>query len=332
MGRIGETTLALPSGALLPRRSFARLLATLAAFPAFSPAQETTFRVQVKLVTLLVTVRNQQGDLVGSLTKDDFQIFDNDVPQQIAVFEQRTDQPLSVTLLVDTSASTARKIREEMESVQRFLKALMETGHPRDAAALYTFSDSITLVSSFTRRLSRLQAALKNIKGSGGTSLYDAILLASRDLERRDGRKVLLILSDGGDTTSYYSFHEALEAVQRADAVVYPILIVPIRGETGRNVAGENALTQFATGTGGKLLRASLGAGLDQSFSDILRELRTQYLLGYYPRNVPLTKDRFHRLRVTVARPGLQVSTRSGYYGESLEDGGGGFPSRSKPR
>jgi Ca-activated chloride channel family protein len=193
---------------------------------------------------------------------------------------------------------------------------LFNEGNPDDSASLYTFNWEVTLRSSFTRRLARIEASLRQLHAEAGTSLYDAIFLAARDLEGRDGRHVMVVVTDGGDTTSTKNFHEALEAIQLADGVMYPIVVVPITNEVGRNVGGEHALTTFAAGTGGRTFFPGSAGELDSAFSDILRELRTQYLIGYYPRNIPLTKDRFHSLRVTVSRPSLRVLTRTGYYGE----------------
>ena len=126
------------------------------------------------------------------------------------------------------------------------------------------------------------------------------------------------MVTDGGDTISRADFQAATEAAQLADAVIYPILVVPILNEAGRNVGGENALTTFALRTGGKVFKPTLGNALDQAFDQILRDLRTQYLIGFYPHDVPLTQDRFHALELSVEGPGLQVKARSGYYGEAL--------------
>jgi Ca-activated chloride channel family protein len=157
------------------------------------------------------------------------------------------------------------------------------------------------------------------LHGSAGTSLYDAVYLAAEDLRNRKGRKVLVVVTDGGDTTSKKDYHSALNAAQLADVVMYPILIVPIANDAGRNLGGEHALTTLADGTGGRVFEPTLGAPLDKAFTDILQELRTQYLLAYYPRNVPLTKDPFHRLQVRINRPGLQILMRNGYYGEAIK-------------
>src|SRR5207302_3540374 len=243
--------------------------------------------------------------------------------QTISVFERRTEQPLSIALLVDTSASTGIQLKYEMDSVERFLRAVFREGNPDDAVALYSFNWRINLHSSFTHRLARLEQGLKQMKSEGGTSLYDALYLASQDFEGREGRHVLVVVTDGGDTTSAKTFHDALEAAQLADAVLYPIVVIPITNEAGRNVGGENALTTLAAGTGGRIFLPSPGAELDAAFSDIIRELRTQYLLGFYPKNVPLTKDRFHTLKIALSQPNLRALSRNGYYGE-FEDSTGG--------
>ena len=160
---------------------------------------------------------------------------------------------------------------------------------------------------------------LKQLKSAGGTSLYDAIFLASHELEYRNGRHVIVLVTDGGDTTSTENYHQALEAAQLADTIMFPVLVVPITNDAGRNVGGENALTTLAAGTGGRVFTPNLGAQLDRAFDDILRELRTQYLIGFYPKDVPPSKDRFHTLKVSVQSRNLRVSTRSGYYGEANE-------------
>lgn len=294
------------------RRAF--LAATGAALGA---QEQPVFRTEVKLVRLLATVKDGNGALVGGLTKDDFRITDNGAPQEVAVFEQQTEQPLSVAILLDVSGSTAKDIRYETESLKKFARALFGSGNPKDQAALYAFNHEVIKACGFTRRLGRLEEAMRGLKPEAGTSLYDAILLGAEEVGRREGRRVMIVITDGGDTTSRSNFHAAMEAAHKNDAVIYSILVVPIENDAGRNIGGENALTQFATGTGGKVFRPALGAALDQAFDSILRDLRTQYLLGYYPKNVPLTRNRFHSVKVDTAKAGLRVQTRSGYYGDS---------------
>jgi Ca-activated chloride channel family protein len=305
-------------------RPAAGLLASVLSLAPAALAQDPVIRVNVRLVRMLVTVKDANGQLIGSLAKNDFTVFDNGVKQDVAVFERQTEQPLSVAMLVDTSASTGIELRYELDSVSRFLKALLGEGNPEDTVALYSFNWQVTLHSSYTRRFARVDQVLKQLKSEGGTSMYDAIYLASRELEYREGRHVMVLVTDGGDTTSSKDFHQALEAAQLADAILYPVLVVPISNPAGRNVGGENALTSLAAGTGGRVFTPNLGTQLDQAFDDILRELRTQYLIGFYPKDVPPTKDRFHNLKVGVQGRNLRVLTRSGYYGESNESGNRG--------
>jgi len=280
-------------------------------------------RVNVQLVRVIATVKDPSGALVGSLEKSDFTIRDNGVPQAISVFERRTEQPLSVALLIDNSGSTAKDLKYEVDSVTRFLRALFHEGNTEDAVELYSFNYQTVLRHVFSRNVASMDHELRLIRGEAGTALYDAIYLAAAELQSRKGRRVMVIVTDGGDTVSSKDFHAALEAAQLADCVIYPILVVPIEADAGRNIGGENALTGLARGTGGRVFAPSVGAAMDRTFDQIIRELRTQYLLAFYPKDVPLTKDRFHRLDVQVARPELQVLTRSGYYGDARQDGGG---------
>ncbi|MFB3826209.1 MAG: VWA domain-containing protein [Bryobacteraceae bacterium] len=290
-------------------------LALLAA--GLAAAQQPVIRVDVNLVRILATVKNTAGDLVGTLAKDDFEVLDNGVPQQIAVFEHHTELPLSVAMMVDTSGSTAKELRYELESVNRFFKALFTEGNPEDKLALYSFNWEVKRWNFFTHNLGSLEKSLRAFKAEAGTAMYDAIYLASRDLEGREGRHAMIIVTDGGDTTSSTTYHQALQAAQMADAVIYPVLVMPITADAGRNIGGENALATMAASTGGRVFAPSIGPGLDAAFTEIIRELRTQYLLGYYPKNLPETSDRFHRLQIRTRRPDLRVLARSGYYGDS---------------
>jgi Ca-activated chloride channel family protein len=280
-------------------------------------SQPADIRVDVNLVRVVSTVKDASGELVGTLGKEDFTLLDNNVPQEISIFERRTEQPLSIALLIDTSGSTAKDLKYEVDSITRFLHALFSEGNPQDAVALYSFNYETTLQAYFTHNPTTLEHRLRLLHGDAGTSLYDAIYLTSRELEGREGRHIMVIVTDGGDTTSTKNFHAALEAAQLADTAIYPVLVVPIPTDAGRNVGGENALTTLAAGTGGHVFLPTLGAEMDQAFTHLIQDLRTQYLLAYYPKDVPLTKNRFHRLEVRVRDPRLRVLARNGYYGEA---------------
>jgi len=207
-------------------------------------------------------------------------------------------------------------MKYQTDGVSRFVRALFGEGNSDDRASLYTFNWQIVQDVPWTRSPGRFAGKMRQLKAEGGTALYDAVLLASEGLGEREGRHVIIVVTDGGDTVSSTDFHKALEAIHQSDAVLYSILTVPVTADAGRNVGGENALTTFARTTGGKVFAPGI-EGLDQAFSDILRDLRTQYLIGFYPRNVPLTKDRFHRLEIKTQNPELRVVSRTGYYGDA---------------
>jgi Ca-activated chloride channel family protein len=313
---------ACATGAVGRRKRLPHIILAALALAAVLGAQELVIPVKVNLVHIVATVKNRAGQLVGSLAKEDFDIFDNGVRQEVAIFERQTNQPLSVALLVDVSGSTNQDLKFETESAVRFIRSLISSRNSEDQVALYTFDDAVTQVHNYTRNIASLEGTLRGMHGSAGTSLYDAIWLASRDIELREGRKALVLVSDGGETTSTIDSHRALEAAQLADAVIYGVIVMPITNDAGRNIGGEHALQFMAEGTGGRTFLLSEGAQLDRAFNSIITELRTEYLLGYYPHDVPLTKERFHKLELRMKSPELRASARNGYYGEAEASAG----------
>ena len=272
----------------------------------------------VTQVHVIASVKNPNGELVGALQKSNFKIFDNGVEQEIRVFERQSATPLSIALLIDCSGSTAKDLKYETDSATKFLKALLSEGNADDAVALFSFDSDVTEVRSYTHNFGVLDNDLKfHLHGSGGTSLYDAIYFAAHSLENRGGRKVMVVISDGGNTTSTLDIQKCLKAAQFADAVIYPVVVVPITNEAGRNTGGEHSLIFMAEGTGGRTFFPSASKELDQAFADIITELRTQYFMAFYPQGVPLPKNPFHKLDVKVDQPDLRVSARNGYYGEA---------------
>lgn len=279
-------------------------------------AQEPVFKVDVRLVRLIATVKDSSGGIVGGLQKEDFTVFDNGAKQTISLFERHTAQPLSVAILVDASGSVGREMKYQTDSVRKFLQGFLREGNSQDAAALLTFNWQVQEVVPFTRNLRRFEGELKKIRGEAGTSLYDGIYLAAERIQDREGRRVLIVVTDGADTVSAKNYHEALRAAHDGDVVVYGILAVPILNDAGRQLGGEHALYGLAQSTGGRMFTPSINS-LDLAFEEILRDLRTQYLLGFYPKEVPLTKDPFHRIEIKASRPELRVLSRTGYYGEA---------------
>jgi Ca-activated chloride channel family protein len=282
--------------------------------PPQTAAPPPLFSVKVHLVRLLATVRDPTGAILTSLNREDFRVTADGVPQEIAVFERTTAVPLSVAILVDTSGSTRIDLQYEINSVSRFLHALVGEGNPRDSFALYSFNWQVRLETDYGRNPRRAEQALHQLHGSGGTSLYDAIYLVGSELAQREGRHVMVVVSDGGDTVSIKRFADAQRAAQKADAVLYPIVVVPIEGDAGRNLGGEHALATISNGTGGRMFYPTGFEELDTAFSDILHELRTQYYLGFYPAGISSQQRQFHRIQVAMPNAAWRVSVRTGYY------------------
>ena len=160
---------------------------------------ETTFKVDVKLVNVFVTVTDPQGAPIGNLVKNDFSLTEDGIPQKISVFSKESQLPLSIVLAVDTSSSTRKDIRLELEAARRFIHSMIR---PQDAVAFYTFATNVSEMTPFTSKLRQLDSAINEVQVGGATSLYDAIYLGAKALINRQGRKVLVLITDGGDTAS----------------------------------------------------------------------------------------------------------------------------------
>lgn len=298
-----------------------RLLIGWACLLAVAPTlaqrpDEPVFAADVRLVTLPVTVKDARGAPLGDLERDDFRILEEGNPREVAVFERRTNRPLSVALMLDASLSAAIELRYERESAARFLANLLgPESVEADNAAVFSFSGFVTALSPFTGQLGQLESALKRVRAEDGTSLYSAILLASEELAGREGRRVIVLITDGGDTTSGVRFADALRAAHEAEAAIYPLIVLPIQSDTGRNRGGEHALITLARLTGGEAFVQHGVEDLDRAFGQILRNLRTQYLLAFYPQDDQVgTAERFRKIEVQVARKGAGALVRSGYY------------------
>jgi Ca-activated chloride channel family protein len=283
--------------------------------PLALAAQDTTFRMDVKLVNLFVNVTDNTGAIVGGLAKDDFQVFEDGRPQKIAFFERQSALPLNLTLAIDTSGSTFKDRYLEYNAAKGFIHALLR---PQDQMSLIEFATDVRQLVDFTNKISQLDHGLGALRGGDATALYDAIYLGSRDLAKKQGRKVLVLVSDGGDTAKSTTYAEALEQALRCEVMIYSIIDVPIEASAGRDLGGEHALITLAQETGGKSFYASEG-GLEKAFAKVSDDLRTQYLLGYYPHDQVLGQN-FHRLQVTVPRAtadAFNIRYRTGYYADA---------------
>ena len=288
--------------------------------PAQKPAEResepaTTLKVDVNLVNVFVTVTDAQGAPVGGLSKDNFLLKEDDQQQKISVFDKESAVPLSIALAIDTSLSTRRDLPLEQLSAKHFAHAILR---PVDALSVYAFSEVVREATpGYTSDLKRIDESIDHIRVGAATALYDAIYVVSRTLDHRKGRKVVVLITDGGDTISRVDYKEALRAAQEAEALVYSIIIVPIESSAGRETGGEHALIQLSEDTGGKYYYATSTAQLDDAFRKISDELRTQYLLAYYPAQRTSFSE-FRRIEVKITgvadSSAYHVRHRAGYY------------------
>jgi Ca-activated chloride channel family protein len=303
--------------AFLAQRILGVLVLTCAGLAQQPPAHSEpaeTLKVDVKLVNVFVTVTDAHSAPVGGLTKENFSLLEDGQQQNITIFEKQSAAPLSIALAVDTSLSTRHDLPLEQASAKRFAHAILR---PVDALSVYGFSEYVRESTTFTADLKRIDEGIDHIRLGAATALYDAIYLVSRALDRRQGRKVIVLITDGGDTISKIDYKEAVRAAQEAEAIVYSIIVVPIENSAGRETGGEHALIQLSEDTGGKHYYATSISQLDDAFQKISDELRTQYLLAYYPIHRTSFSD-FRRIQINVlGRPEASkydVRNRAGYY------------------
>ncbi len=286
--------------------------------------EEDTIRIDSDLVTVVTTIAKKSPTDSLNLAKEDFEILEDGVPQEIANFARDADQPLNLVMLFDTSLSVTQKINFEKRAAAKFFERVIR---PQDRAALFAVSTDVEIIQDFTNRLPALINATKQLKPQGATSLYDGIYLAANYLKAAKGRRVIVIVSDGGDTTSQKGLLDALKNTQQSDAVVYSVYT----GNFGfsqnlRDLAGERALETLATETGGEVFRPKATPGtqseevddlslkeLDQAFASLAEQLRTQFILGFFSTNEK-RDGTFRKLSVRVKKSGFAARARAGYY------------------
>jgi Ca-activated chloride channel homolog len=295
-----------------------RYVAASAAFlcaPLAINSQQTTIRVPVNLVNIFVNVTDRNGAIVGSLTREDFAIFEDGRPQQIAYFDRESAMPLNLVLAIDTSGSVHKDISDEVAAAKRFVSAILRQ---QDQMSVIQFATTVQVLAPFTNKVSTIDRSLDRLRPDWSSAVYDAICEGSESLGGKEGRKVLVIVSDGDDTAKTSTYAQALEAALRNEVMIYPIIDVPIEASAGRDIGGEHALITLAEQTGGKHFYVSDG-GLDKAFSKVSDDLRTQYVLGYYPQH-QMPGTNFHRIVVTIPRAARQefnIRNKAGYYADS---------------
>src|ERR1700678_2754461 len=275
---------------------------------------ETTIKVDVKLVNVFVTVTDAHGAPDANLQKENFILKEDGKDQRIAIFDKESALPLSIVLGVDTSLSMRKALPLELSSARKFVHTIVR---PQDGLSVYKFSETVSQMVPFTSDLKKIDEGIDHPRNGAATALYDAIYLGSQALNRRQGRKVMVVITDGGDTMSQMNYRQALRAAQESEAIIYSIIIVPIEADAGRDTGGEHALIQISSDTGGKYYYATSLPQLDDAFQKISDELRTQYLLAYYP-SARYSDSEFRQLHVDLASPPAggpyEAHYRAGYY------------------
>ncbi len=266
--------------------------------------------VDVNLVGVPVTVVTPEGTAVSNLKQEDFQVYENGNLQEVALFGKESDQPLRLCLLFDSSISIVTELKTQQEAAIEFLQSILR---PADRTSIFQVSEEVNELVRFGSRLEKINSVIRSIKPRGGTSLYDAVFLASESLSSARGRKVIVIISDGTDTTSQVQLRDCLKVAQNSEAVVYALVVQPIKSEPGRNLAGEHAMIFLTEKTGGKFFKVSSPGSLHSSFINIRDELRTQYYLGYYPKQRGV-RGEFRKIEIRVSNPTYKIRAREGYY------------------
>jgi VWFA-related protein len=303
--------------------------------PAGDPNQDDqtrpleTLKVNVNLVSLYFTVHDKRGALIPHLTKDDFTILEDKEPQKIKNFTAENDQPLTLGILLDTSGSQQNVLPLEQQAGAAFLSRVLRS---KDEAFLISFDVNVDLLSDYTSNAHALSHAMDKAEintGTGGggmpsgspkgTLLYDAVYLATHDkLQQETGRKAIIILSDGEDQGSSMKLQGAIEAAQKANTIVY-VLLIADRGFYGRGVytmgySGDAYMKKMADETGGRVIDVgNNGKKMEAAFSQIEEELRTQYVASYTPTNNKLDGS-YRKIDVECKGDGLKAQVRKGYY------------------
>src|SRR5581483_6644966 len=310
------------------------LLVALLAVPPIAGQQDEagkadeSIKVEVELVNVFFTVHDRHNGLIGSLNKDDFTVFENGQQQDVKFFNRQTDLPVTLGLLIDVSKSQENVIEVTKEAASEFFGTVLR---PKDLAFLISFGPEADLLQDYTNSPKLLKAGLRGLKvdtdfGGGvmasgpvptvyqqrGTILYDAVYLAAHDqLKGQVGRKALVLITDGDDEGSRYKITDAIEAAQKADAIIFSIQYTDPRYHA--LFGGDGALRRMSEETGGRVFHVSRKEPLSAVFQEIQDELRTQYQIAYASSN-PAKDGTFRRIDIKVDNKDDKVQARKGYY------------------
>ncbi len=262
--------------------------------------------VKVTAIELPVTVLDNNGNPVEDLTIDDFTIYENKVPQEISHFSLHRDLPVRMGMVLDTSGSMETTLPTVQRVVMGFLRDLLR---PRDRAFIETFSDRPDLLTGFTANFTVIENALLALYADRSTALYDAVVMGLFQFSGVTGRRAMVVLTDGDDTASENRFEDALGYAQRMGVTIYTIGV----SISSTKITTRWQLSKLADATGGRSFFVSEKSELDDIYSEINRELRTQYLLAYTS-NSEEPPDKLRKIKVDVDRPKTKVRTITGYY------------------
>lgn len=283
-----------------------------------APQDEPALRLSANLVTVITSVTDAAGNQINNLSQNDFQVFEDNQPQEIAGIYREGQLPLRLIFLFDTSSSIRHRFDFEQRAAAQFFRQVLRPG---DQAAIMSVSTDPRLELSFTSDIDRLVSTLAGLKAEGATALYNALIEAAHYIRPAEGRHVLVVLSDGTDTASASTLAQALTEVQKADAIIYGVHSTGIAPSANvQDLAGEFALKAMCEDTGGKAFFPPIyeeqkkeARDLDEIYRRVAAEVRAQYVLTYYSNN-PARPNTFRTVRVEARRPGLVVRARRGYY------------------
>jgi VWFA-related protein len=293
----------------------------LVAMPATMESQDT-LKVSVDLVNVQFSVTDRGGRFVPGLKAEDFTIEEDGKRQDIVHFARENELPLTIGMLIDTSPSVRPVFEEEKQTATAFLESILKQN---DLALVIGFDRSVTLVQDYTDRPRLLKAAVEGLEIGGGTSLYDAIYLACKEkLSHEAGRKTIILISDGADTTSKTKFFEALVAAHQSDTVIYSISnsqrgFFGRAGTFGGGDGDPGTLRKFSEETGGATFFVDRSNSFKKIFDQIAEELRTQYSLGYISTN-PNRDGKFREIKIVPRNSSYKVRARKGYYAPKDSD------------
>lgn len=292
--------------------------------PQNLPQASKPLQARTNVVNVFATVRDHHNEIITDLDKNDFKVFEDGVEQKIAYFDKEKNLPLTLAILMDTSGSMSNILVAEQDAASRFVHEVIRK---RDEALVMGFDLDVNLLADFTEDPNVLEDAIRRTRinaagpvitagtvpqnGVIGTDLYDAIYLACHDeLAGQSGRKAIIVLTDAEDNGSKETLDDAIQAAQKADTVIHVILITDPSASEGY---GPGVAHDMAEQTGGRVIRVHNDSSLEKAFDVISEELRSQYVLGYYPSDTR-RDGTYRKIKVEVDRPGARILARKGYY------------------